>query len=158
MGKHPSPAGIQSAGKSQSSPVAQQTALGCPQGALASPQHESAWHWLWNEPSLVSQAEPRHSTALPACVTCWAGTACVLPGQDTAGLALSPWLCLPSASSFTAWPFTALHGGSDGQKGLAAGQVPAPCLLQEPGCTGQLLQRAAVSPSLNNTEKEARKI
>lgn len=79
-------------------------------------------------------------------------------GQDTAGLALSPWLCLPSASSFTAWPFTALHGGSDGGKGLAAGWVPAPCLLQEPGCSSQLLQRAGVSPSSNNTEKEARKI
>lgn len=64
----------------------------------------------------MSQAEPRHSTALPACLTCWAALPVCSQGQDTAALALPPWLCLPLASSFTVWPFTALQGEVMGQR------------------------------------------
>lgn len=37
--------------------------LAVPKGLLAFPQHVSAWHWVWSEPSPMSQVEPRHGTA-----------------------------------------------------------------------------------------------
>lgn len=64
-----------------------------------------------------------------------------------------PGLCLPLASSFAACLFAALRrGGDGGKKGLAAGWVPAPCLLQEQLSPAQ----AALASSLPSPESRSK--